>query len=131
MKRISILSISLILLLILLFVLFSSKQEIVSVNLVSETTEITTYTDRESLQIFEDAIRTVKKVRGAIDVGGPPTYRMTVTYADSEVVGFSLYMDFKTKNGYLIKDSHSEKMLDLRDRNSEELANLLSEIERE
>jgi hypothetical protein len=66
MKRISILSISLILLLILLFVLFSSKQEIVSVNLVSETTEIT-YTDRESLQIFEDAIRTVKKVRGAID----------------------------------------------------------------
>jgi hypothetical protein len=130
MKRISILSISLILLLILLFVLFSSKQEIVNVNLVSETTEIT-YTDRESLQIFEDAIRTVKKVRGAIDVGGPPTYRMTVTYADSEVVGFSLYMDFKTKNGYLIKDSHSEKMLDLRDRNSEELANLLSEVERE
>jgi hypothetical protein len=130
MKRISILSISLILLLILLFVLFSSKQEIVSVNLVSETTEIT-YTDRESIQIFEDAIRTVKKVRGAIDVGGPPTYRMTVTYADSEVVGFSLYMDFKTKNGYLIKDSHSEKMLDLRDRNSEELADLLSEKERE
>jgi hypothetical protein len=130
MKRISILSISLILLLILLFVLFSSKQEIVSVNLVSETTEIT-YTDWESIQIFEDAIRTVKKVRGAIDVGGPPTYRMTVTYADSEVVGFSLYMDFKTKNGYLIKDSNSEKMLDLRDRNSEELADLLSEKARE
>jgi hypothetical protein len=56
---------------------------------------------------------------------------MTVTYADSEVVRFSLYMDFITKNGYLIKDSHSEKMLDLRDRNSEELANLLSEVERE
>lgn len=56
---------------------------------------------------------------------------MTVTYADSDVVGFSLYMDFKTKNGYLIKDSHSEKMLDLRNKNSVELADLLSKEKRE
>ncbi|WP_339318792.1 hypothetical protein [Paenibacillus sp. FSL R10-2734] len=124
MKRISILTFSLIILLILLFVLVRSKQEIVSVSLVSETTKIT-YTDSESIQIFEDTIRTTKKVPGAIDVGGPPTYQMTVTYADSEVVGFSLYMDFKTKNGFLIKDSNSEKMLDLKDKNAQELANLL------
>lgn len=56
---------------------------------------------------------------------GPPTYRMTVTYADSKVVGFSLYMDFETKNGFLIKDDNSEKMLDLRSRNSEDLADIL------
>lgn len=130
MKKISILSISLIFLLILIFVLVRSKQEITSVRLVSETTEIT-YTDSESIQIFKDAIRTVKKVPGAVDVGGPPTYQMTVTYADSEVVGFSLYMDFKTKNGYLIKDSKSEKMLDLRNKNSAELADLLSKEKRE
>ena len=130
MKKISILSISLIFLLILIFVLVRSKQEIASVRLVSETTEIT-YTDSESIQIFEDAIRTTKKLPGAIDVGGPPTYQMTVTYADSEVVGFSLYMDLKTKNGYLIKDSNSEKMLDLRNKNSVELADLLSKEKRE
>ncbi|MNI72735.1 hypothetical protein D3C73_1286940 [compost metagenome] len=52
---------------------------------------------------------------------------MTVTYADSEVVEFSLYMDFKNKNGFLIKNSNSETMLDLKDQNSEELADLLSE----
>lgn len=129
MKRISILSISLIILLILIFVLVRPKQEIVSVSLVSETKEIT-YTDTESIQIFEDAIRTVKKVHGAVDVG-PPTYRMTVTYADSEVVEFILYMDFKTKNGFLINDSNSEKMLDLKDQNSEKLADLLSKVKRE
>ncbi|CQR57281.1 hypothetical protein [Paenibacillus riograndensis] len=129
MKRISILSISLIILLVVIFVLVRPKQEIVSVSLASETTQIT-YTDTESIQIFEDAIRSIKKVRGAVDVG-PPTYRMTVTYADSEVVEFSLYIDLKTKNGFLIKDSDSEKMLDLRDKNSEELADLLSEVERE
>ncbi|MNO49553.1 hypothetical protein D3C76_399070 [compost metagenome] len=130
MKKFSVLSFSLIILLMLLFVFVRSisKQEIVSVSLVSETTEIT-YMDRESIQIFEDAIRTVKKVPGAVDVG-PPTYRMTVTYADAEVAGFSLYMDFKTKNGYLIKDSNSEKMLDLRARHSEELADLLSKEKR-
>ncbi|MDQ0194373.1 hypothetical protein [Paenibacillus wynnii] len=129
MKKISILSLSLIILLILIFVLVRTKQEIISVSLVSETTEIT-YTDTESIQIFEDAIRTVKKIPGSVDVG-PPTYRMTVTYADSEVDGFSLYMDFKIKNGFLIKDSNSERMLDLRDKNSEELADLLSKVKRE
>lgn len=51
---------------------------------------------------------------------------MTVTYANSKVVEYSLYMDFKTKNGFLIKQSNSEKMLDLKDHNSEELADLLS-----
>lgn len=130
MKKISIISISLIILLILIFVLVKPTQEIVSVSLVSERTEIT-YTDSESIRIFEDAIRTTKKVPGAIDVGGPPTYQMTVTYANSEVVGFSLYMDFKSKNGYLIKDSNSEKMLDLRNKNSVELADLLSKEKRE
>lgn len=63
MKKFSILSFSLIILLILLFVLVRPTQKIVSVHLVSETTEIT-YTDRESLQIFENAIRTVKKYAG-------------------------------------------------------------------
>ncbi|MEK5439336.1 MULTISPECIES: hypothetical protein [Paenibacillus] len=130
MKKISILSISIIFLLILIFVLVRPKQDIISVNLVSETTEIT-YTDSESIQIFDDAIRTVKKVRGSVDVGGPPTYRMTVTYANSEVVEYSLYMNFKTKNGFLIKKSNSEKMLDLKDHNSEELADLLSKENRE
>lgn len=125
MKKISLLSFSLIILLILLFVFVRSKQEIVSVSLVSEATEIT-YTDSESIEIFEAAIRTTKKVPGAVDVGGPPTYRMIVTYADSEVVEYSLYMDFETKNGFLIKDSNSERMLDLKDKNSEELADLLS-----
>lgn len=129
MKKRRILSISLIFLLILIVVLVRSQQEIASVRLVSETTEIT-YTDSASIQIFEDAIRTVRKVPGAVDVG-PPTYQMTVTYADSEVVGFSLYMDFETKNGYLIKDSHSEKMLDLRTKNSVELADLISKGKRE
>ncbi|WP_313637860.1 hypothetical protein [Paenibacillus sp.] len=124
MKRISVLSFSLIILLILLFVLVRSKQKIVSVSLVSETTEIT-YTYSESIQIFEDAIRTSKKLPRAVDVGGPPTYRMTVTYANSEVVEFSLYMDFETKNGFLIKNSDSEKMLDLKDKNAKELAELL------
>ncbi|MNC53572.1 hypothetical protein D3C75_1029950 [compost metagenome] len=124
MKKISILSISIILLVILIFVFARPKQDIVSVNLVSETNEIT-YSDSESVQIFEDAIRTVKKVRGSVDVG-QPTYRMTVTYANSKVVGFSLYMDFKTKDGFLIKASNSEKMLDLRNKNSVELADLLS-----
>lgn len=125
MKKFSLLSFLLIILLILLFVFVRSKQEIVSVSLVSEATEIT-YTDSESIEIFEAAIRTTKKVPGAVDVGGPPTYRMIVTYADSEVVEYSLYMDFETKNGFLIKDSNSERMLDLKDKNSEELADLLS-----
>ncbi|KTD86653.1 hypothetical protein [Paenibacillus etheri] len=131
MKKISIISISLIiiLILILVFVLVKPTQEIVSVSLVSETTEIT-YTDSESIRIFEDAIRTVKKVRGAVDVG-PPSYRMTVTYADSEIVDFSLYMDLKAKNGFLIKNSNSEKMLDLKDKNAVELADLLSKEKRE
>lgn len=65
MKKFSILSFSLIILLILLFVLVRPTQKILSVNLASETTEIT-YTDRESLQIFEDAIRTVKKYAGLL-----------------------------------------------------------------
>lgn len=65
MKKFSILSFSLIILLILLFVLVRPTQKIVSVYLASETTEIT-YTDRESLQIFEDAIRTVKKYAGLL-----------------------------------------------------------------
>jgi hypothetical protein len=81
MKKSRILSISLIFLLILIYVLIRPTKEIISVSLVSETTEIT-YTDSESIQIFEDAIRTVKKVPGAVDVG-TPTYQMTVTYADS------------------------------------------------
>lgn len=53
-----VISFSLIILLILLFVLVRSTQEIVSVRVVSETTDII-YTDSESVQIFEDAIRTV------------------------------------------------------------------------
>lgn len=129
MKKLSILLFPLIILLILLFVLIRPEQKIVSVKLISETTEIT-YTDSESIQIFEDAIRTTKKVPGSIDVG-EPTYRMTVTYADSEVVGFSLFMNFKTKNGFLIKSSDSERMLDLRAKNSAELADLLSKVESE
>ncbi|WP_379139011.1 hypothetical protein [Paenibacillus sp. sgz500958] len=128
MKRISILSISLIILMILIFVLVRSKQEIVSVSLVSEETGITyTYTDTESIQIFEDAIRTAKKLRGAVDVG-PPTYRMTVTYADSEIVGFSLTINLTTKKGNLIKNSNSERMLHIRDKNAEKLADLLSKV---
>ncbi|WP_054943522.1 hypothetical protein [Paenibacillus ihuae] len=129
MKKIRILSISIILLVILIFVFARPKQDIVSVNLVSETNEIS-YSDSKSVQIFEDAISTVKKVRGSVDVGSP-TYRMTVTYADSKVVEYSLYMDFKTKNGFLIKQSNSEKMLDLKDHNSEELADLLSKENKE
>lgn len=129
MKKFSILSVSLIILLILLVVLVRFKQEMVSVRVVSETTDIT-YTDGESVQIFEDAIRTTKRVPGSVDVGSP-TYRMTVTYADSEVVEFSLYMDFETKNGFLIRDTNSEKMLDIRKKNSEELADLLSEVKAE
>lgn len=35
-------------------------------------------------------------------------------------------MDFTTKDGFLIKASNSEKMLDLRNKNSVELADLLS-----
>lgn len=129
MKKISIFSISIILLVILIYVFARPKPDIISVNLVSETNEIT-YSDSESVQIFEDAIRTVKKVRGSVDVG-PPNYQMTVTYADSKVVEYSLYMDFKTKNGFLIKQSNSEKMLDLKDHNSEELADLLSKGNKE
>lgn len=129
MEKISILSISLIFLLIIVIVLVRPTKEIISVSLVSETTEIT-YTDHESIQIFEDALRTTKKVAGAIDVG-PPTYRMTVTYTDSKVVGYSLYMNFETKNGYLIKESNSEKMLDLRNKNSVELADLISKEQSE
>ncbi|AIQ59989.1 hypothetical protein [Paenibacillus borealis] len=129
MKKISIFSISIILLVILIYVFARPRPDIISVNLVSETNEIT-YSDSESVQIFEDAIRTVKKVRGSVDVG-PPNYQMTVTYADSKVVEYSLYMDFKTKNGFLIKQSNSEKMLDLKDHNSEELADLLSKGNKE
>ncbi|MBY0010795.1 hypothetical protein [Paenibacillus typhae] len=51
---------------------------------------------------------------------------MTVTYEDSKAVQYSVYMDFETKNGFLIKDSNSERMLDLRKKNSEELADLLA-----
>lgn len=35
-------------------------------------------------------------------------------------------MNFTTKDGFLIKASNSEKMLDLRNKNSVELADLLS-----
>ncbi|MEK3880474.1 hypothetical protein [Paenibacillus sp. FSL M7-0420] len=126
MRKISIISISLIILFVLIYVLVRPHPEIVSVSLISETTEIT-YTDIESIRIFDDAIRTVKKVRGAVDVG-PPTYRMNVTYADSEVVKSSLYLDFKSKSGFLIKDSNSEKMLKLKDRSSKELTDLLSKL---
>ncbi|MEK4849432.1 hypothetical protein NST04_06055 [Paenibacillus sp. FSL H7-0756] len=123
MRKFSIISISL-LLLVLIYILGRPHPEIVSVSLISETAEIT-YTDIEGIRIFDDAIRTVKKVRGAVDVG-PPTYRMNVTYADSEVVKFSLYLDFKTKSGFLIKDSNSEKMLKLKESSSKELTDLLS-----
>lgn len=129
MKRINILSIPIVILLIIIVVFVRSQQEIVRVNLVSETMNIT-YTDTESLQIFQEAIRTVKKVPGAVDVG-PPTYRMTVTYEDTEVAQYSLYMNFKTKNGFLIKNSNSERMLDLRDKNSAALADLLSSVQGE
>ncbi|WP_405104916.1 hypothetical protein MHH28_20185 [Paenibacillus sp. FSL K6-1217] len=124
MRKISIISISLIILLVFIYVLVRPNPEIVSVSLISETAEIT-YTDIESMRIFDDAIRTVKKVRGAVDVA-PPTYRMNVTYANSKVVKFSFYLDFKSKSGFLIKDSNSEKMLKLKDRSSKELTDLLS-----
>ncbi|MEK4046312.1 hypothetical protein NSU18_21975 [Paenibacillus sp. FSL H8-0048] len=123
MRKISIISISL-LLLVLTYILVRPQPEIISVSLISETAE-TTYIDNDSIRIFSDAIRTVKKVRGAVDVG-PPTYRMNVTYADSEVVKFSLYLDFKSKSGFLIKDSNSEKMLKLKESSSKELTDLLS-----
>ncbi|MEK4519723.1 hypothetical protein NSS64_31065 [Paenibacillus sp. FSL H8-0122] len=126
MKRIGIISISLILLLVLIYLLVKPNPKIVSVTLISETAE-TAYTDNDSIRVFNDAIRTVKKVRGAVDVG-PPTYRMNVTYADTEVVRFSLYLDFKTKSGFLIKDSNSEEMLKLKDRSSKELTDLLSKV---
>ncbi|WP_379138598.1 hypothetical protein [Paenibacillus sp. sgz500958] len=100
MKRFSIIATSLMILLGLLLVLVKSEKEIVSVTLVSETTEFT-YTDPESIQIFEEAISHVKKLRGAVDVG-PPTYRMKVTYADSE------------------------RMLHIRGKYAEKLADLLS-----
>ncbi|CAM4518537.1 hypothetical protein [Paenibacillus typhae] len=109
---------------VIIVMMILPKREIVSVSLFSDTATIT-YTDAESLQIIGDAIRTVKKVPGAVDVG-PPSYRMTVTYEDSEAVQYSVYMDFQTKNGFLIKDSNSERMLDLRKKNSEELADLLA-----
>lgn len=65
MRKISIISISLIILFVLIYVLVRPHPEIVSVSLISETTEIT-YTDIESIRIFDDAIRTVKKVRGLL-----------------------------------------------------------------
>ncbi|QUL54628.1 hypothetical protein KDC22_30940 [Paenibacillus tritici] len=129
MRKIGIISISLIILLVLIYVLVRPNPEIISVNLISETAEIT-YTDIDSIRIFDDAIRTAKKVRGAVDVG-PPTYRMNVTYADTEVVKYSLYIDFKTEDGFLIKDSDSEKMLKLKDRSSKELTDLLSKVNTE
>ena len=124
MKRIHIYLISFISILFLIFLLARPKQDIISVSLVSGTTE-TTYTDSGSIQIFEDAIRTAEKTRGSVDVG-EPSYRITVTYADSEVVEYSLYMNLITKNGYLIRNSNSEKMLDLKDHYSEALADLIS-----
>ncbi|WP_342561587.1 hypothetical protein NST84_18245 [Paenibacillus sp. FSL R7-0345] len=124
MKRKIIYITSLIVLVTLIIVMILPKREIVSVSLVSDTATIT-YTDAESLEIIGDAIRTVKKMPGAVDVG-PPSCRMTVTYDDSEAVQYSVYMDFETKNGFLIKDSNSERMLDLRAKNSEELADLLA-----
>ncbi|MFD2408539.1 hypothetical protein [Paenibacillus rhizoplanae] len=124
MRKIGI--ISLMILLVFIYILVRPNPEIVSVSLISETAE-TAYTDNDSIRIFKDAIRTVKKVRGAVDVG-PPTYRMNVTYADTEVVKFSLYLDFETKSGFLIKDSNSEKMLKLKDRSSRELTDLLSKV---
>ncbi|MEK3900460.1 hypothetical protein [Paenibacillus sp. FSL R7-0179] len=123
MRKISIISISL-LLLVLTYILVRPQPEIISVSLISETAE-TTYIDNDSIRIFSDAIRTVKKVRGAVDVG-PPTYRMNVTYADSEVVKFSLYLDFKSKSGFLINHSNSEKMVKLKESSSKELTDLLS-----
>lgn len=127
MKRFGFFLVSLIILLIVLAVLIKPTQEIVSVSLVSETTTIT-YTDSASLQAFKGAIRTVKKVPGAVDVG-PPAYTMIVTYANSKVVEYSLHMDLTTKNGFLIKNSDSDRMLDLRDKNSEELADLIIQKE--
>lgn len=63
MRKISIISISLIILLVFIYVLVRPNPEIVSVSLISETAEIT-YTDIESMRIFDDAIRTVKKYAG-------------------------------------------------------------------
>lgn len=127
MRKIGI--ISLMILLVFIYILVRPNPEIVSISLISETAQ-TTYTDNDSIRIFNDAIRTVKKVRGAVDVG-PPTYRMNVTYADTEVVKFSLYLDFETKSGFLIKDSNSEKMLKLNDRSSKKLTDLLSKVSTE
>lgn len=127
MRKIGIISFSLMILLVFIYILVRPNPEIVSISLISETAQ-TTYTDDDSIQIFNNAIRTVKKVRGAVDVG-PPTYRMNVTYADTEkVVKFSLYLDFETKSGFLIKDSNSEKMLKLKDRSSKKLTDLLSKV---
>ncbi len=52
--------------------------------------------------------------------------RGTVTYDDSEAVQYSVYMDFETQNGFLIKNRDSDRMLDLRAKNLAELADLLA-----
>lgn len=65
MKRIGIISISLIILLVLIYVLVKPNPKIVSVSLISETAE-TTYTDNDSIRVFNDAMRTVKKYAGLL-----------------------------------------------------------------
>lgn len=65
MRKIGIISISLILLLVLIYVLVRPNPEIVSVTLTSETAE-TTYTDNDSIRVFNHAIRTVKKYAGLL-----------------------------------------------------------------
>lgn len=109
---------------VVLFSIFRPK--IISVKLVNETTkQETAYSDSESLQIFDKAIRTTRKLPGVVDVG-PPEYRFVVTYDNSKSAGYSLYLNFDTGHGYLIKDSNSEKRLRLKAKHAVKLAELIS-----
>ncbi|MFC6648133.1 hypothetical protein [Paenibacillus rhizoplanae] len=63
MRKIGI--ISLMILLVFIYILVRPNPEIVSVSLISETAE-TAYTDNDSIRIFKDAIRTVKKYAGLL-----------------------------------------------------------------
>lgn len=132
MKISKILLFSLIGLFLLIFIVVIVKQtnqKIISVSLVSEKMEIK-YTDSESIKIFQNAIRTAKKLPGAVDVP-PPNYRMTVKYDNSEVVKYSLYINMKSKNGNLIKESDSEKMLKIKEQYVKELKDLLGKEKKE
>ena len=113
-------------LLVIIVAVKVTRPDIISVKLVFETTHTEiTFTDTESVQIFQDAIRTTRKKSGSVDVG-PPEQRIMVTYDNGKSEGYSIYLNFETYNGYLIKDSDSEKMLALKEKHAKKLAELLS-----